>query len=64
MIIIIMIWSRESSVNIATGYGLNGWGSIPGKGKSFLYIVEGRVELPIFTLVSCLAYSSALKMEG
>jgi hypothetical protein len=26
--------------------------------------VEGRVELPIFTLVSCLAYSSALKMEG
>jgi hypothetical protein len=27
--------SRDSSVGIATGYGLDGRGSIPGKGKKF-----------------------------
>jgi hypothetical protein len=27
----------ESSVGIVTGYGLDGWGSNPGKGKIFLF---------------------------
>jgi hypothetical protein len=27
--------SRNSSVGIATGYGLEGWGSVPGRGKIF-----------------------------
>jgi hypothetical protein len=27
--------SRGSSVGIATAYGLDGWGSIPGRGKRF-----------------------------
>jgi glycine/D-amino acid oxidase-like deaminating enzyme len=26
-----------NSVFIATGYGLDGWGSIPGRGKRFLF---------------------------
>jgi hypothetical protein len=29
--------SRDNSVGTATGYGIDGWGSIPGKGKIFLY---------------------------
>jgi hypothetical protein len=28
-------WSRNTSAGIATGYGLDGWFSIPGSGKSF-----------------------------
>lgn len=28
---------RRSSVNIATCYGLDGWGSIPGKGDIFSF---------------------------
>jgi hypothetical protein len=27
--------SRDSSVGIPTGYGLDGWGSLPGRGKRF-----------------------------
>jgi hypothetical protein len=27
--------SRDRSVSIVTGYGLDGWGSIPGRGKRF-----------------------------
>jgi hypothetical protein len=32
-----MIKSRDSFIGIATGYGLEGWGSIPGIGKIFLF---------------------------
>jgi hypothetical protein len=34
----IPIWHRgqDSSVNIAMGYVLGGWGLIPGRGKGFL----------------------------
>jgi hypothetical protein len=32
--------SRDSSVDIGTGYGLDGRGSIPGRGKSFLHSVQ------------------------
>jgi hypothetical protein len=28
---------KNSSVSIVTGYGLDGWGSIPGRGKRFFY---------------------------
>jgi hypothetical protein len=28
---------RDSSVIIATGYGLDGWSSIPGRGKFFTF---------------------------
>jgi hypothetical protein len=31
----VQLWSRDSSVGIATGYGLDGRGSITGKGKIF-----------------------------
>jgi hypothetical protein len=27
--------SRDNSVGTATGYGLEGWGSIPGRGNTF-----------------------------
>jgi hypothetical protein len=30
-----MSLSRDSSVGVATGYGLDGWGSIPGTGRDF-----------------------------
>jgi hypothetical protein len=30
----------DSSVGIATGYGLDGLGSIPGRGKRFLHSVQ------------------------
>jgi hypothetical protein len=38
-------WSRESLVGIATGYGLEGWGSIPSRSKSFLYFTVPRPTL-------------------
>jgi hypothetical protein len=31
----ILIWSWDASVGIATGYGLDGWSSIPGRDKRF-----------------------------
>lgn len=37
--------SQESSVSIASGYRLNGWGSIPGRGKIFLFSKESRLAL-------------------
>jgi hypothetical protein len=33
----IVLRSRDSSVGIATGYELDGWGSIPRKPKRFFY---------------------------
>jgi hypothetical protein len=32
--------NRDSSVGIATGYGLDSWGSIPSKGKRFFSILQ------------------------
>jgi hypothetical protein len=32
--------SRDSSAGIATGYGLDGWGSIHGTGKSFFFLLR------------------------
>jgi hypothetical protein len=32
--------SRDSSVGIATSYGMDGWGSIPDRGKIFLHNVQ------------------------
>jgi hypothetical protein len=32
--------SRHSSIGIATSYGLDGWGLIPGRGKKFLIIPQ------------------------
>jgi hypothetical protein len=34
--------SRDSSVGITTGYLLVGWGSIPGRGKIFLFSTASR----------------------
>jgi hypothetical protein len=42
-------WSRDISLVMATGYGLDGWGSIPGTGKrySILHSVQtGSVAHP------------------
>jgi hypothetical protein len=30
------MYSRDTSLAIAMGYGLHGWGSIPGRGKRFV----------------------------
>jgi hypothetical protein len=40
-----IIWSRDSSVGTATGYGLDDWGSIPGRGKIVLFSTEYRPAL-------------------
>jgi hypothetical protein len=37
--------SRDSSVGIATGYGLDVWGSIPGKGKIFVFSTASKLAL-------------------
>jgi hypothetical protein len=37
---------RDSSVGIATGYGLDGWGSTPGRGETFLYSTASKPALP------------------
>jgi hypothetical protein len=37
--------SRDSSVGIVTGYGLDGWGSFPGRGKIFLFYIASRPAL-------------------
>jgi hypothetical protein len=34
-----------SSVGIAMGYGLDGWGSIPGRGKNFIFSIMSRPAL-------------------
>jgi hypothetical protein len=34
-----MIKSRDSSIGIATGYWMEGWGSIHGIGKVFLFSI-------------------------
>jgi hypothetical protein len=39
--------SRDSSVGIATGYRLDGWGWIPGRGKIFLFSTAGPTQPPI-----------------
>jgi hypothetical protein len=33
-------WWRDSSVGVATGYGLNGRGSIPQRGKTYFFLSE------------------------
>jgi hypothetical protein len=43
--IITIARSRYSSVCIATGYGLDGRGSIPGGGKSFLFSAASSLAL-------------------
>jgi hypothetical protein len=37
--------SRDSLVDIATGYGLDGQGSIPNRGKIFLFFIVSRPAL-------------------
>jgi hypothetical protein len=37
--------SRDSSADIATGYGLDDPGSIPGRGKIFLFSIASRPAL-------------------
>jgi hypothetical protein len=37
--------SRDSSVGIRTGYGLDSWGSIPGRGKFSLFSIVSRLAL-------------------
>jgi hypothetical protein len=34
------VMSQDSSVSIATGYGLDGQGSIPGRGKKFFSTLQ------------------------
>jgi hypothetical protein len=36
---------RDSSVSIVTGYGLDGWHSIPSRGKIFLFSTASRLAL-------------------
>jgi hypothetical protein len=36
--LITLSWSRDSSVDLATSYGLNGRDSIPGKSRGFLLL--------------------------
>jgi hypothetical protein len=35
LLLLLLLFSRDGSVGIETGYKLQGWGSIPGRGKSF-----------------------------
>jgi hypothetical protein len=37
--------SRDSSVGIATSYGIDGWISIPGSGKNLLFSTASRLAL-------------------
>jgi hypothetical protein len=39
---LIYYWNRNISVDIATGHGLDGWVSIPGKAKRFLFSTPQR----------------------
>jgi hypothetical protein len=52
--------SRNSSVGIATGYGLNGKGSIFGRSKIVLLFIASRLALQPTTLLSngCRRYSA------
>jgi hypothetical protein len=36
---------RNGSISIGMGYGPNGWGSIPGRGKIFLFSIVSRPAL-------------------
>jgi hypothetical protein len=38
----LLLKSRDISVGIVTGYGLDGRGSIPGRGKIFLFSIASR----------------------
>jgi hypothetical protein len=38
--------NRDRSVDIATGYGTDGWGSIRGREKSFLFSIASRPAHP------------------
>jgi hypothetical protein len=40
-----VILSQDNFVGIATGYGLDDWGSIPGRCKSFLFFTAFRLAL-------------------
>jgi hypothetical protein len=48
--------SRDNSVGIETGYGMDGRGSMPGRGKTFLFCIESRTAMgptqPLIRLVS------------
>jgi hypothetical protein len=37
--------NRDSTIDIAMGYGLDGRGSIPGRGRDFLYSTASRPSL-------------------
>jgi hypothetical protein len=37
--------SRDSSIGVALAYGLYGWGSIPGRGKIFLFSIGAKSAL-------------------
>jgi hypothetical protein len=37
--------NQDSSVGIATGYGVDGWGSIPGRGKLFQISISSIASL-------------------
>jgi hypothetical protein len=58
---------RDSSVGIATGYWLDGWRSIPGRGTIFLFPTESRPALgPTQPPIQCVqeAASSGVKQPG
>jgi hypothetical protein len=42
-------YSRDNSVGIAMGYGLDGWGSIPGRSKRFVFFPQPPDWLPLPT---------------
>jgi hypothetical protein len=39
------LMSQDSSIGVVTDYGLDGWGSIPGRGEIFLFSTVSRPAL-------------------